>query len=285
MVTVNRPTALGLSAVLHAALLCAGLIAWPWVRHNPPIHVTPITLMKAADIQPLRAAEQAPEPQEAKVETPEPAAPPEPPPPPKPAPKPVPTPPTPAPAPPKVAPAAKPVAKAPPAPAKSAATTGANTKPVNLDDLARSLAQTTPRPPAPVSGAARGPTQAERDIAQRQADGQARAATANALQAIGAKIADNWNVSCSSADDRNVSVTLRLELSRDGSLLGAKPENYPSVDLIPDPRIRAAAISAVSAARAASPFAGLPEQTYGDWRSKTYEFRASDVCADRLRKR
>ncbi|MEI7932438.1 MAG: hypothetical protein WCI21_05215, partial [Alphaproteobacteria bacterium] len=71
MLTVNRPTALGLSILLHASLLLAGLIAWPWAAHREQIHVTPVTLMTAAEIAPLRAAEEADAPQEAQVEKPE----------------------------------------------------------------------------------------------------------------------------------------------------------------------------------------------------------------------
>ena len=169
------------------------------------------------------------------------------------------------------------------APAKTAAVTGTNARPVNLDALAQSLAKTAAATPAPPSGARAGPTQAEKDAAQRQAEGAARAATANALQAIGAKIADHWNLNC--ASDRNITVTLRLDLNRDGSLVPLSDDAYKAILTLPDARISAATLNAYSAAQAASPFTGLPEQTYSDWRSKSYVFKASDVCADRLRKR
>jgi outer membrane biosynthesis protein TonB len=267
MATVNRPTALFLSVLLHASLMTAGLLVWPFA-HREQLHVTPVTLMTAAEAAPLRAAEEAPAPQEAQVEKPEPApakeqpqpAPPPPPPQPPGPPQPV----------PKAADKAKPVAKS---------------QPLDLNNLARSLAQAAPPAPAPKAAARPGPTQAERDEQARKAEGELRAATANALQAIGNKIADNWNLPCANPDDRRVVVVLRIELGINGGLIAVKPEGYASVETIPDPRVRAAAFSALAAARAAEPFNGLPQQTYADWRSKTYEFRASEVCADRMRMR
>ena len=278
MATVNRPTALVLSVLLHAGLLTAGFLVWPFSQKNP-IHITPVTLMTAAEAAPLRAAEEAPEPQEAQVETPQPAPAREQP---QPKPKPPePKPPSPQPKPPKAEPAPKPTPKAPDKTPKAAA----KSKPLDFNDLARSLAQAAPPTPAPKAAAKPGPTQAERDAQTRQAEGELKAATANALQAIGSKIADNWNLSCASPDDRRVVVVLRIELGINGGLIVVKPEGYVSVEAISDPRTRAAAYGAMAAARAAEPFRGLPEQTYADWRSKTYEFPASQICADRMRTR
>ena len=283
MLTVNRPTAFGLSAVLHVSLLCVGLFAWPFMASQQPVHVTPVTLLTSTRNEPLRAAEEAPAPQEAQVVTPEPAAPIAPPPPPKP--EPVVKPPAPPPAPPKVAPSPKPVAKvAPPTPSRTAAVTGANPKPVNLDALAQSLAKTAPAAPSPPSGAKAGPTQAELDAEARQAEGQARAAMQDAFGQIVKKIGDAWNVSCANSADLSVVVRLRIDLNADGGLVRAKLEDYPSIDAIQDARVRAAALSALSAAQAAAPFSGLPKPIYGEWRSRVYRFPASDICAQRQRK-
>lgn len=283
MQTVNRPTALGLSILLHGGLLLAGFIAWPFAAQRPPVHITPVTLMTAAEIAPLREAEEAPEPQQAQVEKPEPA-PAKAQPPPKPTP-PAPKPPAPLP-PPKPAkpePAPKPVAKAV-APAKP---TKPEPKPLNLNDLARTLAAAAPPSPPlrPVAAAPKGPTQAEKDAMARQAEGEARAAAANALTAIGNKIADNWNLSCASAEDRSIVVRLRIDLGVNGGLINVKPDKYDRVEDIADPKVRAAAIGAVSAARAAAPFTGLPPESYSEWRTHLYTFPASELCAERTRGR
>lgn len=266
---VNRPTAIGLSVVLHLAVLCAGLIVWPWAARGPVVTVTPVTLLSSVDAQAAASSGQSPTPQEAQTETPEEVAPPEPA-----ATQPAPQP-RPAAAPPKAAPAPKPAPKAPTPAPKTAARPSRQSSSFDPDKLAQELK--TPPGGSPKSSARRGdPLESvERNLAGADTE----ASTTDALLAIGSKIAQHWNISCASAEDRAVVVRLRIELARDGSLLNVDLVDYDSLNAIGDGHVKAAATSAISAARAASPFLGLPQESYGRWRRYVYTFPASEICA------
>lgn len=272
-VAVDRPTALGASFVLHAIVLGFGFVAAYFFAGGEEVRITPVSLIGPEIAGTPAFAEKADEPEMAMTENPLEDLPPTPvgeDPNPRPESPPSPNQSTRAAAPPRQAPSA--------APTKAETRTQSN---FDFDSLSDELTSTRAGGQQR-SGGQRGPSQLSRDLEQSLSEGQARAQTDNALRIILDRIGDAWNVSCATAEDRNVVVRLRMNLSREGGLESVRLEDYPNVDAINDPRIRAAAISALSAARAAAPFAGLPEQTYSDWRSRRYVFPASDICAERM---
>jgi len=52
----NRSPAMLASLLLHAGLIGATLVVWPWARQITPVQVTPVTLMTSADLARLTAA-------------------------------------------------------------------------------------------------------------------------------------------------------------------------------------------------------------------------------------
>ncbi|MBQ1542940.1 MAG: energy transducer TonB [Caulobacteraceae bacterium] len=277
--TTDRYPALAASALLHAAVLVAGMVAFHFRQPLKVQQVTPVTLLTSAQIANLRAAVEAQTPQEAQTETPVAQAPPEPP-----APTPAPAPPAPAPAPkvepPKPSPpqAAKPAeqpAKTPqkPAPAKPSAAAG-----LDLDALAASIAKSVKAGGAKPSSAHKGPTRAEADVQARQASGAARAATADALSAIAGKLTRLWNPNCGVEGAANIIIPVRITLRADGGLVRADLADARRIDDLHDPVERAAAIRALNAVSRAAPFDGLPAETYSDWKAFVVRFNAKQAC-------
>lgn len=272
------------SALLHAGLLAAGMVSWPWARRIEQVQVTPVTLLTTEELARLTAAAQSPTPEPAEVEDPLETAPPDaafeepapvaPEPPPAPAAK----------AAPKAEPKpAKPVEKT--APGKAEPKTSAAARPpspnVDLNALAESIAKTA-RPSGPTRSAApKGPTRPETDLQARPPDGAARATTQTAMNGIVARLQRVWNPNCAVEAAAGVQVRVRLQLAMDGRLTRAELVDYRDVNAIGDPVVRAAAIRAMSAVSAASPYPGLPQETYDDWRSFVVNFNAKAACGGR----
>ncbi|MGE5502480.1 MAG: energy transducer TonB, partial [Ignavibacteriales bacterium] len=167
---MRRP--LVVSFLLHAGLLIATLVTWPWF--SKPMHLgasVPVTIVSTAPEANVRPAEQAPVEEMAATPEPEPAPPeqvaPPTPAPPTPPTKTVPTPPQPAP---------KPVA---PTPAPKKAEPPKKQSMLDLDALAASIKSKASGKPA--SGARKGPPHPERAAQARPAVGQASALAASAL--------------------------------------------------------------------------------------------------------
>jgi outer membrane biosynthesis protein TonB len=275
----NRMPALFASLLLHAGVIAAGLIVWPWARHIVPVEVTPVTLLTSADLARLTAAQQSDTAQTAQVEEPaevpdtQPVAP---------TPAPVVTPP-PAPAPqPKAMPAPSPSPKVadktpvpkPPIPKEPPT----KAKGVNLDALAASLAANTAATGASKTRAERGPARPELDLSNRPSDGLARAATNTSLGQIQAKLIRLWNPNCGIEGASGVIVPVRMSLNQDGSL-AKKPELVTgTVETITDPVMKAAAIRAISAVSRGSPYDGLPREDYAYWKTVILNFDAKKAC-------
>jgi outer membrane biosynthesis protein TonB len=271
---------LAMSLLLHATVLGAGLIAWPWLGKTRIVQVTPVTLLTSAQIEKLSAAEASPTPQQAQEPEPEPEAPPE-----VKTPEPAPTPPLPAPAP-KAAPAPKTptpqpkVADAGPLPKAPAPKTNSRPDPgFDLDALAASLQKSQPPRPggAARSAAPKGPSQEELDIARREAEGRARAAMNDFNSQMADQLRRAWHVNCAEAS--SVRIRVRVRLQRDGSLIEAKLVDYPSDTAISDPVVRAAATRALSAVSASAPFRNVPPvEAYDQWKSRIVAFVGKDAC-------
>lgn len=295
---VNRTPALVVSVLLHAAIIGASLVAWPWKKEIKPLAVTPVTLLTSEELAELTAAEQSDVPAPAQTPQPDPVAEPAPvaptpapepapTPTPKPAPKPAPAPapaPTPKPAPPKPTPP-KPTAAPTPTPAtpKPTPPRTAPAKPtprLNLDDLAESLAKSAPKAGgAPRSSGSPGLSQLEKDLQARRSSGAAKAATASALGLVQAKLIRLWNPNCGVAGANALQVRVRLFLNREGDLARpAQLADFPSVDAIGDPVMKAAASRALSAVGRGAPFEGLPVEDYDSWKQFIVRFDGKEAC-------
>lgn len=301
----NRAPAFVVSVLLHVLIIGASLVAWPWKKEIKPLAVTPVTILTSDQLAALTAAEQADVPTLAQTQepdpvadpaplAPEPAPEPAPAPAPRPAPRPVPTPtlrptpPTPTPpkpTPPRPAPMPTPTPKpAPvtPTPTPPRPATPARPAPrMTLDDLAESLARTAPPRTggAPRSGGAQGLSQLERDLQARRATGIATATRPNPLGIVTAKLIRLWNPNCGVAGASAVQVRVRLFLDRDGGLARpAQLADYPSVDAISDPVMKAAASRAISAVGRGAPFEGLPADDYDSWKQFIVRFDGKEAC-------
>lgn len=273
-------TALLLSGILHAVVLGAALIPWPWDRELKIGSVVPINIVSSIPANP-RPAVQGPEEQTAQTEAPEPDAPleatvaaPEPQPQPlsQPAPQ-----PTPAPQPAPKAPAPKPAPSPTPKPAptpKAAPTPAPKPAPpsksdsLDLDALASSLKGSQS------SSAARG---AARPETARQARSTAGSGiSAAAMSGLAEELQRRWNPNCEVEAARNVRVRVTFRLGSDGRVVGdvraGGQEN--SSDLV----TRAAAERAIRAVYSAAPFTTLPREFYGD--QIAVSFNAAQACAD-----
>lgn len=264
----NFAPAMLAALLLHAGLLVAGLIVWPWM--NPPIApgaVTSVTLV-AAPPAPLRPAEQAPQP--APAAAPEPAPTPAPPPPPAPAPKPAPPPPPTKPL---------PIAKPPPEPPKVKPQQTAKAPPKDSLDLAAltsSLDRQATKSDARKAPGLRGALRPELAPVARADPGAAEAATTDAAAAVGARLNRLWNKSCGVEGFRDIVVQVRFNLTPDGAVEGAPQVlNEPAAA---SAVWTAAKDRAVRAVFQAAPFRELPRQTYATWRTFTAVFDAKQAC-------
>jgi protein TonB len=243
---------------LHVAVVVAGMVVWPWGKPVQIANVTAITLTPSKAAPPPPAL-QAPEEQTAAAPEPTPA--PEPPKPPPPKPQPTPKPIKPEPPPPRIDPKGipKPVA-AKPKPAE----------PDFLSSLTTSLdKQTKP------SAAAKGPPRLATAPVARTDPG-AEQATANAADAVGARLNRIWNKSCGVEGFRDVVIHVKFNLTPEGGLQGAPQVLDPPQS--GNPVWQAAADRAVRAVVQAAPFGELPRATYGQWRVFNAVFNGKEAC-------
>ena len=265
------------SALLHAGVIAAALISWPWARQLPLGSAVPINIVANAPVTDLAPAEQGPEDQLAQTEEPVPEAPappaapppaPAPPTPtPQPTPKPVPAAPKPAPTP---APTPKPAAKPTPVPAKPAPAKPAPRaeKSLDLDALAASVAKSDQR-----SSAAKGPPRQATAQEARPDLGSGQAAAA--IAGMSDEIQKRWNPNCEVEGGRNVRLQLAFTLGAGGQVDGkvdAQGAEHSS-----DPVVRAAAERAIRAVYAAAPFTRLPRNLYGQ--RFDLNFKTSEACS------
>ncbi len=260
------------STLLHAGVIAAALISWPWARQLPMGGAVPVNIVANAPSTNLAPAEQGPEELPAQTETPVPDAP-APPAAPAPTPQPVPTPPKPTP---KTAPAPAPAKPAPtpkPAPAAPAQKTPAKPAPkaekgLDLDALAASLPRSGSQRSSAAQGASRPATsqQARPDLGT----GQAAAAIAGMSDEIGRR----WNPNCNVEGGRDVSLKLYVTLGTGGRVVGEVSAG--GAERSSNPVVQAAAERAIRAVYAAAPFADVPRSYHGT--RITLNFKTQDVC-------
>jgi outer membrane biosynthesis protein TonB len=255
------------SIALHGAV--AALIAFglPW-KKSEPITIgesVPVTIVTNGPTN-VRPAEEAPEEQTAQTPDPVPEATPQPP-----APTPAPTP-TPAPAPPpKPTPVPKPAVT--PTPAKPTPT---QKKPDTdfFASLEASIAKSKKATGKPTANAAKGPARSETSVSARPAMGAATGLSAAALGRLQGEVQDRWNPNCEVEGGANVSVRVVFTIGPGGRVVG-QPESPGTSS--PDPVIKAASDRAVRALFAASPFAYLPSDLYGQ--KIALNFNAKQACS------
>ena len=295
--------ALTASAVLHVAIFGAGFIAFALGPKIVPVQVTPVTLMTSDQLAALTAATRAEKPEQATTPAPEPVT--RPAPTPAPTPAPIPTPPPASPPQPKAAPAPKPAPPVPPTPVpkpvakppekvpptkQAAAAQTPPSKSIDLDELAKSLALNTKAAgPTGRPSALKGPARPETDLADRPADGQARATSMTALGPIRDKLIRLWNPNCGADTAANVSFRVQIYLNPDGSL-SKNPDfpDYPGVNFNrPEaaarygPAMTAAVARAQTAVVRAAPYDGLPKDDYNFWKTIVLNFDAKTACGAR----
>ena len=262
---MRRP--LAASFALHAGLLIATIISWPWL--SKPLHIgsaVPVTIVATAPEANVRPAEQAPVEEMAATPEPQPNTPPEQvapqaPTPPTPPQRSIPQPPTPAP---------KPVT---PQPAPKKATPQPKKQPMlDLDALAASIKNKASGKAA--SGANKGPPHPERAAQARPAVGQASALAASALSNLSADLARRWNPNCEVEGGANVDIRVAMKLDKSGEVVGSLEVSGQNSA---DPVVKAASDRAVRAIRQAEPFQNLPAELYGE--RIIVRFNARSACA------
>ncbi|WP_312165041.1 energy transducer TonB [Phenylobacterium sp.] len=268
------------STLLHAGVIVAAMISWPWARQLPLGSAVPINIVANAPVTDLAPAEQGPQDLPAQTEEPVPEAP-APPAAPAPAPQPVPTPPKPtpptpapkpAPAPPKPAPTPTPAPAPKPAPAKPAEKAPARPAPkaergLDLDALAASV-QSAQR-----SSAAKGPARQATAPEARPDLGSGQAAAA--IAGMSDEIQKRWNPNCDVEGGRDVRLKVSFTLGGGGQVVGQVDAH--GAERSADPVVKAAAERAIRAVYAAAPFTRLPRTLYGQ--RFDLNFKTSEACS------
>lgn len=263
------------STLLHAGVIVAAMISWPWARQLPLGSAVPINIVANAPVTDLAPAEQGPEDLSAQTEEPVPEAP-APPAAPAPTPQPVPPPPKPAPAPapaPKAAPVPKPTPTptpkpAPAKPAEKAPKPAAKAeKGLDLDALAASL------PGAQRSSAAKGPSRQATAPEARPDLGSGQAAAA--IAGMSDEIQKRWNPNCNVEGGRDVRLKVSFTLGGGGQVVGQVGAH--GAENSADPVVKAAAERAIRAVYAAAPFTRLPRSLYGQ--RFDLNFKTSEACS------
>lgn len=261
------------SALLHAGVIAAALVAWPWSRQLPLGSAVPINIVTNApstNLAPtIQDLEEAPAQTEAPVldAAPSPAAA---------DPAPIPTPPAPAPKPaPSPAPAPKPAPTSKAAPAKPPPKTAkpAQKSPgLDLDALAASVAKSAKSSGSQRSSAAKGEARAATSREARPDLGSGQAAAA--LTGMSDELQRRWNPNCEVDGGRDVRLRVTFTLGSGGQVLGQVEAG--GKERSANPVEKAAAERAIRAVYAAAPFRNLPRQFYGD--RIAVNFNAREAC-------
>ena len=256
--------ALAASLGLHAAVIIAGLVAWPWLKPAKAPEVVPVTLVTSDDAGSLANAVQAPTPSPATTENPTPDAPPQPA-APEPQPQPIKTPTPPKPTPPKPTPTPVQTKAAPtPKPEKA----------LDLDALAASLSAQTRSSGAKSSSAARGPSRPQTALKTQTSNGVGSINASGASASMVAALERLWNPDCQVKAAAGLNVTLTYTLRHDGGLLGGLIKS--SADNSANPILTIVSERAERAVRANAPFHDLPASDYGH--AVTVTFDSKKAC-------
>ena len=273
------PALLG-SVALHGAVAALMIFGLPW-RSSKPITIgesVPVTIVANGPTN-VRPAEEAPVEQTAQTPEPTPQASPQPP-APTPAPQPTPAPPpTPVPTP-KAAPPAPTPPKPAPTPKPTPAPSQAKPSPAKKNDsdffssLEASLAKSQKATGKPTANAPKGPARAETSVSARPAMGAATGLSAAALGRLQGEVQERWNPNCEVEGGADVNVRVIFVIGPGGRVVG-QPESPGTSS--PNPVVKAASDRAIRALFAASPFAYLPSDLYGQ--KIALNFNAKQACS------
>lgn len=259
------PALLG-SIALHGLVAALAIFGLPW-KTSKPITIgesVPVTIVTNGPTN-VRPAEEAPVEQTAQTPDPVPEATPQPP-----APTPAPTP-TPAPAPPpKPTPVPKPTPT--PTPAKPKETKKSDSD--FFASLEASIAKSKKATGKPTANAPKGPARAETSVSARPAMGAATGLSAAALGRLQGEVQDRWNPNCEVEAGAGINVRVVFVIGPGGRIVG-QPESPGTSS--PDPMVKTASDRAIRALFAASPFAYLPSDLYGQ--KIALNFNAKQACS------
>ena len=253
------------SIALHGAVAALIVFGLPW-KSSKPITIgesVPVTIVTNGPTN-VRPAQEALEEQTAQTPEPTPEATPQPP-----APTPAPTP-TPAPPPPKAATQPKPA----PTPTPAKPTPQKKNDNDFFASLEASIAKTKKATGKPTANAPKGAARAETSVSARPALGAATGLSAAALGRLQGEVQDRWNPNCEVEGGANVNVRVVFVIGPGGRVVG-QPESPGTAS--PDPVVKAASDRAIRALFAASPFAYLPSDLYGQ--KIALNFNAKQACS------
>lgn len=254
------------SIALHGAVAALIVFGLPW-KSSKPITIgesVPVTIVTEGPTN-VRPAEEAPVEQTAQTPEPTPEATPQPP-----APVPAPTP-TPTPAP---QPKPTPIPKPAPTPTPAKPTQAKKNDNDFFASLEASIAKSKKATGKPTANAPKGPARAETSVSARPAMGAATGLSAAALGRLQGEVQDRWNPNCEVEGGANVSVRVVFMIGPGGRVVG-QPESPGASS--PDPVVKAASDRAIRALFAASPFAYLPSDLYGQ--KIALNFNAKQACS------
>jgi outer membrane biosynthesis protein TonB len=267
-----RPALIG-SAILHVAVLAGGFVAWRTHEEAPEKLVTsvPVTLV-SAPVAAQAASAPAPDPgppepspmsapPEPSPAPPTASAAPPPPPPPPPAPARQTPPPRPAPGPARPQPSVQKPPPQKPAPQRPAVRQEPS---LDLDDLARRLAQNAPRRP-------RTPTPAPDAAGSGGASPQE---LADARATLAARLVEAWNPNCQVEGGSRTNVRVRFRLAENGRVAG---DPDPIGGDSSEPLVRAAQDRAVRAILRLQPYDWMPKEALNE--TYTINFDAQRACS------
>jgi outer membrane biosynthesis protein TonB len=274
----NRSPALLASALIHAGVIAAAIISWPFFAKPLQIgKVVPVTIVTNAPPAELAPAVQAPTPAPAMTPAPEPQAPA--------APAPItPAPPTPPPkpaAPPKPAPQPKPTpAKQAPASKPSPAAKASPAKDNFFEQTTAAIAGSTQRASTRASAGEPGPNRPRTDTVAQQGQGADDKMSGSELGALKEKLGRLWNPNCQVEGARGIVVRVHVRLTAQGYVIG-QPElvDRDKINSSGNPILIAAATRALSAVGRGQPYADvLNPEHYAAWKDMILKFDARDQC-------
>jgi outer membrane biosynthesis protein TonB len=258
----SKAPALLAAAALHVGVFLALVYLARPSMDLPVGTAVPINLVASAPTTDSRAAEAAPETQEAAVDTPVPQAK---------APTPPPAPPTPVPPAPRAPALEKPTPKpAPQKPSRPVPTPAKST--FSLDALQASIAKTAHSAPPHPAFARRGPTRAETAPVARVDAGQG--VSQSDIAGLSQLLERLWNPNCNAAGGDTVVIPVKYTVSFDGHVIGRIVLGGHAGSS--DPVVTTAARRAIDAIHEAEPYA----ETF---RGQTFTviFDAKKACANR----
>jgi protein TonB len=263
----NRSPALLVSALVHAGVVAATIIAWPWLskpmRLGPVVPVTIITKAPPSDLAP---AAEAPQTQEAMAPAPQPQAEPQPAPP--------------LPEPPKPEASAPPKAATPPPKPSQAKPSPAKPEPDFFASLEKSLRRDRKPASSPPTngqpGEARPPTRPD----PSKDPGTGAQLSPSDLAGLQDKIGKLWNPNCQVEGASSFVIKVHVRLTPQGYL--AAPAELPEKDAIMssgNPVLIASAQRVLSAVGRGQPYRDVlrPEQ-YAQWRDMILKFNPRETC-------